>query len=183
MDYGKSCIVKPGQKVRLAKINLSYTGAHKSNEEVEPKIRQHVERLDALQYLLYADHSRSLPVILQALDAAGKDGVIPHLFTGMNPQGTSVFCFKQPSKSESDHDFLWLPHMRAPWYVILSNHKWFRNLAISRIVTETLKGMGLKLPPTNVDIADIRRKYHAAELGEQMVGHHKGRNRGVSVHG
>jgi hypothetical protein len=52
---------------------------------------------------------------------------------------------------------------RAPWYVIPANHKWFRNLAISQIIADTMDGMGLQLPPTRVNIADIRRKYHAAE--------------------
>jgi Polyphosphate kinase 2 (PPK2) len=56
---------------------------------------------------------------------------------------------------------------RAPWYVIPSNHKWFRNLAISQIIADTMDEMGLKLPPTHVDIADIRRKYHAAEREEK----------------
>jgi polyphosphate kinase 2 PPK2 len=56
---------------------------------------------------------------------------------------------------------------RAPWYVIPSNHKWFRNLAVSQIIAETMDEMGLKLPPTHVDIADIRRNYHAAERKEK----------------
>ncbi len=67
----------------------------------------------------------------------------------------------------------------APWYVIPSNHKWFRNLAISQIVTETLDGLGLKLPPTHVDIADIRARYHAAEAEERKAVRRKsGRRRG-----
>jgi hypothetical protein len=59
----------------------------------------------------------------------------------------------------------------APWYVIPSNHKWFCNLAISEIVADTLEDMQLKLPPTNVDIVDIRRKYHAAAAEEERHGH------------
>ena len=56
---------------------------------------------------------------------------------------------------------------RAPWYVIPSNHKWFRNLAVSQIIADTMDEMGLKLPPAHVDLADIRRKYHAAEREEK----------------
>ena len=67
-----------------------------------------------LQYLLYADGTHSLLVVLQALDAAGKDGTIRHVFSGMNPQGTSVFGFKQPSAAEAAHDFLWRVHQHAP---------------------------------------------------------------------
>jgi polyphosphate kinase 2 (PPK2 family) len=69
--------------------------------------------MDQLQTLLYADGDQSLLVVLQALDAAGKDGVIRHLFTGMNPQGTFVFGFKQPSKYGAAHDFLWRVHLRT----------------------------------------------------------------------
>jgi PPK2 family polyphosphate:nucleotide phosphotransferase len=274
MDYCKKFVVEPGKKVRLGKIDPAYKGEHESHEHAKPEIAKHVARMDRLQYLLYADGDRSLLVVLQALDAGGKDGVVRHLFSGMNPQGTSSVGFKQPSKLEAAHDFLWRAHLRtpakgeigifnrshyedvlvvrvhklvpksvwskryefindfekelsangtrilkfflhispeeqlarfkerledparhwkisesdyterelwpkyieafeeamertsttyAPWYVIPSNHKWFRDLAISAIVADTMDGMGLKLPPTLVDIEEIRRKYHAAE--------------------
>jgi PPK2 family polyphosphate:nucleotide phosphotransferase len=230
--------------------------------------------MDRLQYLLYADATRSLLVVFQALDAGGKDGAVRHLFTGMDPQGTSVFGFKQPSKVEAAHDFLWRAHLHAPakgevmifnrshyedvlvvrvhklvprsdwsrryerinefekllaqsgtrilkfylhisleeqlarfkqrlddptrrwkisegdyaererwpkyidafqdamertstehapWYVIPANRKWFRDLAISQIIADAMEDMGLKTPPAQVDIAEIRRRYHAAE--------------------
>ncbi len=90
MDYRKKFVVEPGRKVQLAKIDPSYTGKHLTHAKARPEIRQYVERMDRLQYLLYADGNQSLLVVLQGLDAAGKDGVIRHLFTGMNPQGTSV---------------------------------------------------------------------------------------------
>jgi PPK2 family polyphosphate:nucleotide phosphotransferase len=273
MDYAKKFIVKPGAKVRLSKIDPSYKGKHESHEEAAPAITKHCQRMEKLQYLLYADGDKSLLVVLQALDAAGKDGVVRHVFSGMNPQGTAVFGFKQPSKEELAHDFLWRAHMRtpakgevvifnrshyedvlvvrvhklvpqsvwskrydlindfeklltengtrilkfylhispqeqlarfaqrlddparnwkisesdyserklwpeyvaayedaftltstkhAPWFVIPANHKWFRDLAISQIIADTMEDMGLKLPPAQVNIADIRRKYHAA---------------------
>jgi polyphosphate kinase 2 (PPK2 family) len=97
MDYRKHFMVEPGAKVRLSKIDPSYKGKHESQEEAAPEILKHVQRMDKLQYLLYADDSQSLLVVFQALDAAGKDGVIRHLFSGMNPEGTSVFGFKQPT--------------------------------------------------------------------------------------
>ena len=117
MDYRKNFMVEPGAKVRLSKIDPSYTGKHETHEKAIPEIQKHVERMDKLQYLLYADGSQSLLVVLQALDAAGKDGVIRHI-------------------------------------------------------------MGLKLPPTRVDIADIRRKFHAAEREEKGGG--KGRTKDVT---
>jgi PPK2 family polyphosphate:nucleotide phosphotransferase len=281
MDYRKKFMVEPGTKVRLSKIDPSYTGNYATRDKAAPEIGKNVERMGKLQYLLYADSDQSLLVVLQALDAAGKDGVVRHVFSGMDPQGTSVFGFKQPSKEEAAHDFLWRAHLhapgkgevvifnrshyedvlvvrvhklvprsvwskrydlindfekllsasgtrilkfflhispqeqlsrfaqrledpsrnwkisesdysdrelwpqymnayedamaltstkRAPWYVIPANHKWFRDLAVSQIIVDTMDEMGLKLPPARVDIADIRRKYHAAKREEKNGG-------------
>ena len=76
MSYLKKFIVEPGDKVHLNKIDPSYTGKHDSHEKALPKIQGHLARIDKLQYLLYADGDHSLLVVLQALDAAGKDGVV-----------------------------------------------------------------------------------------------------------
>jgi PPK2 family polyphosphate:nucleotide phosphotransferase len=281
MDYRKKFMVEPGTKVRLSKIDPSYTGNFETHDKAAPEIGKNVERMEKLQYLLYADSDQSLLVVLQAPDAAGKDGVVRHVFSAMNPQGTSVFRFKQPSQEEAAHDFLWRAHLhapgkgevvifnrshyedvlvvrvhklvprsvwskrydlindfekllsasgtrilkfflhispqeqlsrfaqrlddpsrnwkisesdysdreawpqymdayedamaltstkRAPWYVIPANHKWFRDLAVSQIIVDTMDEMGLKLPPARVDIADIRRKYHAAKREEKNGG-------------
>ena len=89
MDYRKKFVVQPGAKVHLAKIDPSYTGEHETHAKAVPEIEKHRERMDKLQYLLYADGQQSLLVVLQALDAAGKDGTIRHVFSGVNPQGTS----------------------------------------------------------------------------------------------
>ena len=91
--------------------------------------------MDKLQYLLYANGSKSLLVVLQALDAAGKDGVIRHLFSGMNPQGTFVFGFKQPSKYEAAHDFLWRAHLRTPGKgeVVVFNRSYYEDVLVVRV--------------------------------------------------
>ncbi len=226
------------------------------------------------QYLLYADAGQSLLVVLQGLDASGKDGVIQHLFSGLNPQGVKVARFGPPTREEAGRDFLWRVHAKvpangeivifnrshyedvlvtrvhkltskhvwskrfgligdfenllahngtrilkfylhicqeeqlsrfkqrlddparhwkisesdyserefwnkykkayedalsltsteeAPWFVIPSDHKWFRNLAISEIVADALEAMKLTLPPPRVDIDEVRQKYHDAE--------------------
>jgi polyphosphate kinase 2 (PPK2 family) len=114
MRYRQEFIVKPGAKLRLDRIDPGYRGKHESHEKAAPEIADSLARMGQLQYLLYADDSQSLLVVLQALDAAGKDGVIRHLFTGMNPQGTRVFSFKKPSAEERAHDFLWRIHKHAP---------------------------------------------------------------------
>ena len=135
MDYRKKFAVEPGAKVRLSKIDPSYTGKHETHETALAEIQKHVERMDKLQYLLYADGNQSLLVVLQALDAAGKDGVIRHVFSGMNPQGTSVFGFKQPSKDEAAHDFLWRAHQRVPGkgQVAIFNRSHYEDVLVVRV--------------------------------------------------
>ena len=280
MDYRKALIIEPGAKARLKDIDPGYHGKDESHEKATPEIADYLEHMSALQTLLYAERKHALLIVLQGIDAAGKDGVCWHVVKGMNPQGCSVTGFKEPSKEELAHDFLWRIHKctpelghvsvfnrshyedvlvvrvhklvpkevwqqrydlindferllvqanttiikfflyisleeqlerfkqrlddparrwkisdadykerdfwddytvayedmlskcstkHAPWYVIPSNHKWFRNLAISQIICATLEDMGMKMPEPTVDIAAIRKLYHqaAAEQGKR----------------
>lgn len=135
MDYRTAFRVEPGVKVHLSRLDASFTGKHASHADAQAETRRHVARMDALQYLLYADGSRSLLVVLQALDAAGKDGTIRHLFSGMNPQGTSVYGFKQPSAAEVAHDFLWRAHQRVPGRgeVVIFNRSHYEDVLVTRV--------------------------------------------------
>ena len=135
MDYRKKFVVDPGGKVHLAKIDPSYTGKHESQDKALTEIQKHVERMNKLQYLLYADGNQSLLVVLQALDAAGKDGVIRHVFSCMNPQGTFVFGFKQPNKDEAAHDFLWRAHCRTPGKgeAVIFNRSYYEGVLVVRV--------------------------------------------------
>ena len=135
MDYRKKFAVEPGKKVRLSRIDPSYTGKHETHDKALPEIQKNVERMDELQYLLYADGSQSLLVVLQALDAAGKDGTIRHVFSGMNPQGTFVYGFKQPSREEAAHDFLWRAHARTPGRgeVAVFNRSHYEDVLVVRV--------------------------------------------------
>lgn len=273
MDYRKKLIVEPGSRIKLRKIDPGYSGGHDSDKHARPEIEKHLSKLTDLQYLLYADGGKSLLVVLQGIDAAGKDGVCRHVLSAMSPQGCRVAAFKQPSAEEAAHDFLWRAHIkapakgevavfnrshyedvlvvrvhelapkkvwskrydlineweamlvdagttivklflyiskdeqlarfgerfkdpsrhwkisesdyteralwddyieafedalskcstkRAPWYVIPANHKWFRNLAVSQILSATMEEMGLTLPPTRVDLKAIAKRYHGA---------------------
>jgi PPK2 family polyphosphate:nucleotide phosphotransferase len=278
MDFRKKFLVPPGAKVKLADIDPAYKGKHESPETAAPEIARHVESLARLQYKLYAEGERSLLIVLQGLDAAGKDGVIRHVISGTNPQGVKVACFKQPTREELAHDFLWRVHRatpargeiavfnrshyedvlvvrvhelvaksvwskrydrirefekllvqagtrivkfylhispeeqlarfkqrlddphrnwkiresdytereywsayieayedalretstrRAPWYVIPANHKWFRDLAISSILIDTLDDMDLQIPKPAVDLRAIRLRYHSAKVDQE----------------
>lgn len=278
MNYAKKFKVDPNSKVKLDEIDAGYKGEHEDKESANAELEKHVQRLRELQYLMYAENKRSLLIILQALDAAGKDGTINHVLSAMNPQGCRVYGFKTPSPEELAHDYLWRIHQAtprkgyvavfnrshyedvlvvrvhnlvpkevwskrydeinafekqltdngthilkfylhidkdeqlarfkqrldnpnrhwkisesdyaereywheyqkayedaisncstkdAPWFIIPSNHKWVRNLAVSQILVDALESLGMKFPAPTVDIAEIKRKYHAAEKEEK----------------
>ena len=265
--------VASGARVTLAAIDPAFKGHHSDHASAAAELQHYTERLRALQELLYADGRHSLLICLQAMDTAGKDGVINHVLGAMNPQGCRVAHFRHPSAEEAAHDFLWRAHRDAPargevvifnrshyedvlvvrvhklvsravwteryarineferaladdgvvilkfylhissaeqiarfkarledpskhwkitasdyterkfwpqyrrayedalsrcsteyapWYVIPGNHKWYRNLAVARIVVERLEAMNLRYPAPAVDLAEIRRKYHSA---------------------
>jgi PPK2 family polyphosphate:nucleotide phosphotransferase len=273
-NYLKKFIVEPESKVRLKDFDPGYHGKHESKEKALPEIQEYLQKMDQLQYLMYAERKHSLLIVLQGLDAAGKDGVVRHIFTGINPAGCVVSDFKQPTPEELAHDFLWRVHprvptkgsvavfnrshyedvlvvrvhelvpekvwskrydeinefekliatqnkttilkfflhiskqeqvarfekrlddparqwkisesdykereywgdyvqafedvlnktstKRAPWFVIPSNHKWFRNLAVSQIIARTMEDMDMQMPKPTVDLAKVRREYHQA---------------------
>jgi PPK2 family polyphosphate:nucleotide phosphotransferase len=275
-DLLKRFKIEPGANVELANIDPYYCGNYESHEAALPEMLSQLHRMDQLQNLMYAERKRSVLIVLQGLDACGKDGVVRHILTGMNPAGCRVIAFKQPTPEDLRHDFLWRVHshapakgeiaifnrshyedvlvvrvhklvpthvwssrydlinglerllvvenyttvlkfflyiskdeqlarfkrrlddparqwkisesdyrerefwddyvqafqdmlhktstQHAPWFVIPSNNKWFRDLAVSQIITRTLEELDMQLPETPVDIARIRRRYHTAEL-------------------
>ncbi|MEM8725129.1 MAG: polyphosphate kinase 2 family protein [Pseudomonadota bacterium] len=276
MTFSRKFRVEAGTTVKLDRIDPGYKGAHESHAGALEQLNRNLGRMTELQELLYAERKHALLIVLQGIDAAGKDGTCWHVLRGMNPQGTHVTGFKQPTPEEQRHDFLWRVHKHtpalgevavfnrshyedvlvarvhelvphavwskryniindferqltsqgtvilkfflwispqeqlkrfksrlddpanqwkiseadyaeraywdryvqayeamlkecspetAPWYVIPSNHKWFRNLAVSEIIIEALDGLGMTRPDPSVDLDDIRRKYHEA-VGE-----------------
>ena len=148
MDYRKRFVVEPGTKVRLGAIDPAFKDKHESHDAAKAEIEKHVERMAKLQYLLYADGNQSLLVVLQALDAGGKDGVVRHVFSAMNPQGTWVFGFKQPNKIEAAHDFAWRAHLRAPGKgeVVIFNRSHYEDVLVVRVH---------KLVPEGAEAADL----------------------------
>src|SRR6202163_4859844 len=114
MNYRRKFVVEPGSKVRLDDLDPSYTAKHATEALAQSAIAKDLERLRKLQYRLYAEHERSLLIVLQAPDAGGKDGTIRHVFGALNPQGASVHAFKVPTAEEVAHDFLWRIHAATP---------------------------------------------------------------------
>jgi len=258
--------VKPGSKIRLRQFDPAATQGAKGRKEGLVKTAKYCAKLGELQYLLFAEKKHALLVVLQGLDASGKDGAVRHVMSGVNPQSCLVTSFKTPTQEELDHDFLWRIHKAvpargvigifnrshyedvlivrvhnlvpksvwsrrydqinefeksltesgvtilkfflhiskdeqkkrfeerltdptknwkvaqadfderklwddytkayedaiertstnyAPWHIIPSDHKWFRNLALSRVIVETLQSLDMKFPKPSMDLSKI----------------------------
>jgi PPK2 family polyphosphate:nucleotide phosphotransferase len=106
--------VGPDAKIALADHDPADTGAYDDPDEARRELADLVEHIADLQARLYAEDERSLLVVLQGIDAAGKDSSVKHVFRGTNPQGVRVFTFKEPSNEELAHDFLWRYHLQTP---------------------------------------------------------------------
>lgn len=269
MNLRKRFLVKPGSSVRLADFDPDDTAGLDRSAETKPLLAKNVKRLTELQYVLYAENRRAILIILQAMDAGGKDGTVRHVIGPLNPQGVRVTSFKAPSEEELAHDFLWRIHRaaprrgeigvfnrshyedvlvvrvrglapksvwssrydqinafeqilaandmhvlkfylhisrdeqlarirkrladptkrwkfnpkdieergywraymkayesvftacntrHAPWFIIPANHKWFRNLAVSQILLETMEDLHMRFPKTSFDASKIRLK-------------------------
>jgi len=123
-----------GKKVKLSDYDPKYhDGLDKENTKIETTILQ--KRLKELQTKLFADKSQALLIVLQAMDAGGKDGTIKHVFTGVNPQGVRVAGFKQPSDEELAHDFLWRIHQHVPekGYIGIFNRSHYEDVLVVRV--------------------------------------------------
>jgi PPK2 family polyphosphate:nucleotide phosphotransferase len=278
LDLRQQFVIAPGTRVKLGEIDPGFHASYESAEAAGPIMQCLTEQLDRLQCLMYAEKRHSLLIVLQGLDASGKDGVVRHLLRAVNPMGCRLAGFKQPKPEELDHDFLWRvhPHLPgkgeiaifnrshyedvlvvrvhgvvpaeywwkrydlindferliamennttilkfylhiskkeqlarfkqrledparqwkiseadyhertywpdymkafedmlhrtstqyAPWFVIPADQKWFRDLAISQVVTRTLEKLNMQCPIPTVDIAAMRRRYHDAEAEE-----------------
>ncbi len=135
MDYRKKLIVEPGARFSLKNFDPAWHDESESKEDAQPKIDAHLEQMARLQYLLYAERKHSLLIVLQGIDAAGKDGVCRHVIDGMNPQGCAVTGFKQPSEVEQEHDFLWRIHSHVPGLgqVAVFNRSHYEDVLIVRV--------------------------------------------------
>jgi PPK2 family polyphosphate:nucleotide phosphotransferase len=133
-DLAAELLVKPGTKVRLAKIDPSSThGKHKVAAAAQ--LTKNLDRLSILQYRLYAESKRSLLVVLQGIDAGGKDGTIRHVMAGFNPQGASVTSFKVPAGEERQHDYLWRIHKAVPKFgeIGIFNRSHYEDVLVVRV--------------------------------------------------
>lgn len=106
--------VEPGQRINLNEIDPNDTGGYTDKKAARKAVKAHIERMAERQHALYAEEKQTLLIVLQALDAGGKDGTIRKVISGVNPQGVSVTNFKAPTEEELAHDFLWRVHKAVP---------------------------------------------------------------------
>mgnify|MGYP003385480585 CR=1 FL=1 len=137
--------VKEGEQVTLKKWPTLVKPVYKSKKSYNKLLSEQVSELSDLQQLLYASNRYSLLLIFQAMDAAGKDGAIRHVMSGINPQGCQVFSFKHPNTTELDHDFLWRTTQCLPerGRIGIFNRSYYEEVLIVRVHPEILLGQGL----------------------------------------
>src|ERR1700685_2014678 len=143
--HSKDFRVRPAGKVKLKDWPTMVKPFGKSKKEYRQLLKEHVEGLSSLQQLHYASNRYALLLIFQASDAAGKDGSIRHVMSGVNPEGCEVFSFKQPSAEELKHDFLWRTTCRLPerGRIGIFNRSYYEEVLVVRVHPEILRNQGL----------------------------------------
>jgi PPK2 family polyphosphate:nucleotide phosphotransferase len=142
-----SFLVPPDSRVNLSKYDPTFTGKYKYPEECEGKLQHDIAEMVKLQNVLYAKSTYSVLIIIQAMDAAGKDSAVKHVFSGVNPQGCRVVSFKTPSTEELDHDYLWRAHKELPECggIGVFNRSYYEEVLIARVHPNVLSQQ--QLPP------------------------------------
>lgn len=140
-------IVPPGQKVNLGDYDPAATNPYLDKKSAEEKLKKDVNQIAKMQNILYAENSYAVLIILQGMDTAGKDGVIRYVMSGVNPQGTDVHSFKQPSLEELDHDYLWrsMKALPARGTIGIFNRSYYEEVVVARVHPQILDQQ--KIPP------------------------------------
>jgi PPK2 family polyphosphate:nucleotide phosphotransferase len=164
--------VREGDEVNLKKWPTKVDPVYKSKEQYQKLLEEHVAELSSQQQLLYASNRHAVLLIFQAMDAAGKDGAIRHVMSGVNPQGCQVFSFKHPSAGELQHDFLWRTTRDLPerGRIGIFNRSYYEEVLIARVHPEILLSEGIPEAPHNQktiwhdryrSIANLEKHLHA----------------------
>jgi PPK2 family polyphosphate:nucleotide phosphotransferase len=151
------CITK-GEKFRLKDYDPGDTGGFKHKDDAQDLLEKNTELLSHMQEKLYANDRWALLLIFQAMDAAGKDGAIKHVMSGVNPQGCDVYSFKSPSNEELNHDYLWRTHKCMPGRgkIGIFNRSYYEEVLIARVHPAVLRAQKLPEKLVNKHIWDER---------------------------
>lgn len=143
----RELLAQPGHAVDLARFDPAFTDGYRNKSDAKGKLQHDVEALAALQDVFYASGRYALLVIFQGMDAAGKDGAIRHVMSGVSPQGVDVYPFKQPSAEELAHDYLWrgTKVLPARGRIAIFNRSYYEELAVVRVHEALLEAE--RLPP------------------------------------
>jgi PPK2 family polyphosphate:nucleotide phosphotransferase len=169
--HSKEFRVREGDRVNLKKWPTIIAPVYKSKEQYQDLLQKHVAQLSSQQQLLYSSNRHAILLIFQAMDAAGKDGAIKHVMSGVNPQGCQVFSFKHPSPTELQHDFLWRTTRDLPerGRIGIFNRSYYEEVLIVRVHREILRSEGLGDAPRHAkafwhdryrSIANLERHLH-----------------------
>jgi PPK2 family polyphosphate:nucleotide phosphotransferase len=135
MDYRKHFVVAPGSRAKLDRIDPRFPDISHDKSEIEKFIERNRARIADVQLRIYAERRHSVLIVLQGLDAAGKDGVVKHILSAMNPMSCAITSFKVPTSEEAAHDFLWRVHKVAPargWFSIF-NRSHYESVLVERV--------------------------------------------------
>ena len=162
--------VSGGREVRLKEWATNIKPLYKAEKEYKEHLTTDVAELSALQKLLYASNSYSMLLVFQAMDAAGKDGAISHVLSGVNPQGCEVTSFKHPSADELEHDFLWRTTRRLPsrGRIGVFNRSYYEEVLVVRVHPEILAAQGIPSELTSKDTLWKGRYRSIVELEQHL---------------
>jgi PPK2 family polyphosphate:nucleotide phosphotransferase len=165
----KQLTVTPGRKLRLRKFDTGWTGPFTDEAQGKLLLQEGVKRLSSQQALLYAQDTYAVLVIFQAMDAAGKDGAIRHVLSGVNPQGVQVFSFKAPSAEERDHTYLWRSMKAMPerGRIGIHNRSYYEEVLVARVHKEILAAQ--QLPEQLKDKGIWKRRFREINNFERYL--------------
>lgn len=172
-EHTDKFLVHANSKIRLKDYDPAYNKGFKDEDDTRKHLKKDIKRLRKLQDKLYAHNKYSVLLIFQAMDAAGKDGAIKRVTSGLNPQGCQVFSFKHPSKEEYDHDYLWRHYKALPerGRIGIFNRSHYENVLITKVHPEYI--LGEQLPQIkkveDVDEKFWKRRYEQIREFEQHV--------------
>ncbi len=161
--------VSDGEKFRLKDSDPADTGGLHSKAHAEELLQEGVARMAELQDMLYAQDRSAVLLIFQAMDAAGKDGVIKHVMSGVNPQGCQVYSFKVPSDEELNHDYLWRTMLRLPerGHIGIFNRSYYEEVLVVRVHSELLQRE--KIPPLLISKDIWQERFHEIRAFERYL--------------
>jgi PPK2 family polyphosphate:nucleotide phosphotransferase len=165
----KTITARPGKRIRLTDFDPGWTGTLVDEKDAAPLLAEGVRRLAKQQSKLYAQDTRALLLIFQAMDAAGKDGTISHVMSGVNPQGCQVYTFKAPSAEERDHTYLWRSMKALPerGRIGIHNRSYYEEVLVARVHPEILASQ--QLPPDLKDEKIWKRRFREINDFEQYL--------------